>query len=64
MHVPNQENNQSCICVRGIDSDATIFQIDFGIVPTVWYFYVFFFIIYAVSYHGKYIFLKLTDTYL
>ena len=40
--VPNQESQQSCICVLwGIDvaSVSAPFRSDFGTVPTEWYFY-------------------------
>jgi hypothetical protein len=34
--VPSQESKLSCICVDGID--FAYFYIEFGTVPTVWYF--------------------------
>ena len=38
--VPRQESERSCICVLGvlILPLYTIFLLDFGTVPTVWYF--------------------------
>ena len=45
--VLSQENEQSCICVLmvSISSLSTIFLLDFGTVPTVWFLFVFFFIL-------------------
>ena len=38
--VPNQESGQSCICVLGYRVCLfTILLFDFGIVPTVWYYW-------------------------
>ena len=38
--VPNQESEQSCLCVLGVSilPLSEIFPLDFGIVQTMWYF--------------------------
>ena len=42
-YVTSQESERSCICVLGISilPLSTILIFDFGIVPTVWYFWYF-----------------------
>ena len=39
--VPSQQSKQSCICVLGVSilPVSTICLLDFGTVPTVWYFF-------------------------
>ena len=46
-YVPSQESEFLCICVRVcIFSLSTIFRLEFGTVPTVWYFvFIFHFIV-------------------
>jgi len=36
--VPSQESEMPCTCIWGIDFISTIALLDFGNVPTVWYF--------------------------
>jgi uncharacterized membrane protein len=40
--VPSQKTEQSCICVLSVSilPVSTIFLLNFGTVPTVWYFFV------------------------
>jgi hypothetical protein len=44
MPVPSQKSERSCICVLGLSilPLSTFLIFDFGSVPTVWYFFVFF----------------------
>jgi len=46
VHVPSHKSDRSCICVLGVSilPFSTIILLGFGTVPTVWYFFVFFFI--------------------
>jgi hypothetical protein len=46
MPVPSQESERSCNCLLGVSVVplSTIFLLEFGTVPTVWYFFVFRFI--------------------
>ena len=41
LEVSSQESEESCICAIGLStlSLSMIFQMGFGIVPTVWYFF-------------------------
>jgi hypothetical protein len=57
LHVPSQESERSCIRVLGVSilPLSTILIFDFGIVPTVWYFFIvptvwYFFIVPTVWY--------------
>ena len=51
--VPSQESKLSCICVSDIDFAYFYdFYIEFGTVPTVWYFFLvshFIFLLYIIS---------------
>ena len=46
--VPSQESARSCICVLGVSmlTVPTIVIFDFGVVPTLWYFCLLFYLVF------------------